>query len=859
MGTVIQTFGRHFVNNINFYMSDKPYKTVSDSSYNFNITGVSPFSICGTPDNELMKYASCERTNMRVKTDVLKNLDELIQNAHADYFVIDNTCALIGLWKINGQLYSLMGGEKTDFMDDFFNNNPEIKNNYIKPFVTGFTDEFRKQYDLFIETIMRYYDSDHIILVNSHEPQFCIDKENIRLVIHSSSINHRRLLRELDEYFALKTNCAVINTAESFFPLPDWSFGARFNFALEGEIISVCETEPEFRKRINSTDIQNPRKRIRKDRLTVILRDEIVNLKQYWGDNYRTIADYIAELKEVQPDFSLIISYFRYIDYTFDDIVALFWLYEKTQDKTPFKDIGLEILQNKNGDAYLYTKELFDKNKKLLSEYEYCMIEKVPEISFKDQIVMRFSDRVYLKITSGGDFEMIKLPPCKSWNWDYKKFIENGSTCGIDEIEDALSSCALYFERARTNDLSPLKLRFDNINEFSDTFYYIEYTEILNNENYCITLPESIEPKNYKPKVDLTFLFDKKTRIILFSNGFGDQIQYYGYSKIISKEYSNYELYFYDLIFDYNYAFNGIEIQNFAGKEIIESEKRRFFRNIFSKKMRLQYKKKIFENDYGLRDSPVVLYLLGLIETFIIYDRFTFNVIGQRTKKPSASGIPIPPCRFMVWDNIRILPYQITIDEVSVIFITSFVSTMSYKVEYKKFWEDICNFPMITDEKNLEIKEKMLSTDAYVLHVRRGDYVRLNWQKDNDFFRKRIEMAFLIQEYTKKHLFVFSDDINWVCENAENISINLFGENVTYVNHNHHYDSFRDIQLMTYGKVIIPSGNSAFSGVAATVSKRVEYIFGGRIITDNPIFKDKLFIKRKKLPDGTPTCEFTAE
>jgi len=165
----------------------------------------------------------------------------------------------------------------------------------------------------------------------------------------------------------------------------------------------------------------------------------------------------------------------------------------------------------------------------------------------------------------------------------------------------------------------------------------------------------------------------------------------------------------------------------------------------------------------------------------------------------------------------------------------------------------MCNFPTITDEKNLEIEKKMLSTDAIILHVRRGDFVYVSRQEDVSYFRKYIERAFSIQEYTKKHLFVFSDDINWIRENAEKMLINLFGENVTYVNHNHHYDSFRDMQLMSYGKVIIPSGTSGFSNLAALVSKRVEYIFGGMYIPHG-----KTFLKRKEKPDGTP-CEITAE
>jgi len=493
LGTVLQTFGRSYVNLLDFCMTDKPYKTAKDNSNNFNITGISPFSICGKPDGELLKYASCERTNMRVKTDIMKNFEELIQKAYADYFVLDNTCALIGLWKINGQLYSLMGSEKTDFIDDFFNNNPEIKNNYIKPVIIGFSEELRKQYDLFIEAIMRYYDSSHILLVTSHWSSFYSDGKNIRF--GGISNNYHSFLKEIDEYFALKTNCVVINVTEEFFPinnvLHDIKYDEKLKIALEEEIISVCETDPEFRNhKLNN---------IRKSKYSLLSKIKFTELHKHCRNNNCTIADYIAELKNAKPDFLLILKYFRHIDYSFDDIVALFWLHGKVQDKNPFKKIALEILKDEDGVAYLYTKKLFGKNKKLLSEYKYCMIEKVSEIPFGGQIVISFSERLYLKITSSGDLKKINFSPCKSWDWDYKKFIENGSVCDIEEIEDVLSSCALYFERARKNDFSPLKLRFNSINDFIDTLYYIDYAEILSNENYCIVLPESNEPKNYLP------------------------------------------------------------------------------------------------------------------------------------------------------------------------------------------------------------------------------------------------------------------------------------------------------------------------------------------------------------------------
>lgn len=75
------------------------------------------------------------------------------------------------------------------------------------------------------------------------------------------------------------------------------------------------------------------------------------------------------------------------------------------------------------------------------------------------------------------------------------------------------------------------------------------------------------------------------------------------------------------------------------------------------------------------------------------------------------------------------------------------------------------------DEKNQSILDKIFSTNSVSIHVRRGDYVTLEfinkvhgtcsveyYQKGIDFICKRVE---------NPHFFLFSDDINWVIENLE--------------------------------------------------------------------------------------------
>ena len=153
-GVVIQAFGRFFAGIIDMNLEEY-YKVHMDFAEEpFLIKEVSPFSIVGNPDMAMQKYAQCERTNTRVKADIRKNFDEICRKAHCDYLVIDNSSALMELFQIGDNFYSIVNDEKTDFIDKFYNKNEQSKKNLIQPLEEGFSQRLMAQYDLFIKTIL---------------------------------------------------------------------------------------------------------------------------------------------------------------------------------------------------------------------------------------------------------------------------------------------------------------------------------------------------------------------------------------------------------------------------------------------------------------------------------------------------------------------------------------------------------------------------------------------------------------------------------------------------------------------------------------------------------------------------------
>lgn len=130
-------------------------------------------------------------------------------------------------------------------------------------------------------------------------------------------------------------------------------------------------------------------------------------------------------------------------------------------------------------------------------------------------------------------------------------------------------------------------------------------------------------------------------------------------------------------------------------------------------------------------------------------------------------------------------------------------------------------FPKIIDERNLAYLDQILCSDSVSIHIRRGDYITLNvaWTPEHYLFLVKKFIETLSDQW---HLFVFSDDISWCKEHAEEMGFQQFKE-VTYVEGNTHGENYRDLQLMTMCKAMIMS-NSAFCYLAALLNTHRKYV-----------------------------------
>lgn len=128
-------------------------------------------------------------------------------------------------------------------------------------------------------------------------------------------------------------------------------------------------------------------------------------------------------------------------------------------------------------------------------------------------------------------------------------------------------------------------------------------------------------------------------------------------------------------------------------------------------------------------------------------------------------------------------------------------------------------FPEIPEEDrdNFEALNHIKESESISIHVRRGDYLKLNNLNvcDREYYERAVKKMFkeLENKNTRKEnikFFIFSDDINW-CKNNLNF---LKSQNVYYVDWNKDKDSYKDMQLMNECKHnIIPNSTFSWWGV----------------------------------------------
>ena len=121
-----------------------------------------------------------------------------------------------------------------------------------------------------------------------------------------------------------------------------------------------------------------------------------------------------------------------------------------------------------------------------------------------------------------------------------------------------------------------------------------------------------------------------------------------------------------------------------------------------------------------------------------------------------------------------------------------------YFREIKEELKKVFSFPDFTDDNNQNYSKQMLQEESVILHVRRSDHMYDNgYLFENQYYSKAVSH---IKKTVKDPVFyIFSDEPQWCEENKEELGLNT-EDKIIIVNWNKQEESFRDMQLMTYGK-----------------------------------------------------------
>ncbi|MDE7478520.1 MAG: alpha-1,2-fucosyltransferase [Lachnospiraceae bacterium] len=144
--------------------------------------------------------------------------------------------------------------------------------------------------------------------------------------------------------------------------------------------------------------------------------------------------------------------------------------------------------------------------------------------------------------------------------------------------------------------------------------------------------------------------------------------------------------------------------------------------------------------------------------------------------------------------------------------------------KYKEIFLKEFTFPQLQDDYNKRLMNDIMERDSLSIHIRRGDFVQLNWNLSIQQYREGVNAW--INDLGKGNewdLYVFSDDINWCKANREELGLDAF-RSVCFVEGNMGGKNYIDLQLMSQCKGMI-CYNSSFSYLAALLNTRkVAYI-----------------------------------
>lgn len=821
-----------------------------------SIIGCSPLAMVGKTDPNYDKHRDFDKTDNILTQNYLllnirKNLNNFLSHNSEDFcdnitirplglevsyhnlsdcIVVMNSSMLLNIYYKSGVVYSDMSFLKIKFTE-------EIKNdksfNLLKfPYSEDFGWKF--YYDKFIDAILNEYDNKKIVLIASNVSQWYMDGDEIGN-FDLTSCETRKFLHEVDMYFAEKTNCEVIYEHFNHIPpmlnantlMKNVLMSQRTVELISKEINEIvrkegCTKNDGLQRHFDSdtanmlidklssrilSDHQADLDIIENKRLSV---DKIKKLKlqennEFFGnlvklekflskDKAYTLSSYVIELNNSAetPDIELVELYTKYFKLDINDIIAIYRLFVLFGGISDLKGTVKNIINNPDALPILSAEKFKKDNLNYLKNYPFIPEKYKETISENKEVYIPLENNNLLVLCPDSDTPISKIKFNEESTVDFWNIINNNYSCTISCVNALTYSYDYYVEKARKGDGDkPTYLTFTEESQYFKSLSCIDYRELLENERFVFKIAgKQVRLNgNYTPVTDLTELFDPDLVTVRVQAGLNDQIAYYVMGQMIQNHTGR------KVIYDNHcYGFNGLEVTKFAKKPM------RLLEDLISKRLNESNNK--FIN---------IFYKINKGYSYFIYpDLFDYYKLGIR--------IFIGNNYKKVLENN--LPY-------------TYMHVLIHCQRWKLAGVD-CNvrdyieFPPLEEAELIEIQNQMLNCDSVVIHVRRGDYIKVLKDRGEmpnyKYYVEAIQKIMALPYYPNKKYFVFSDDIPWCETHKSELGLDsIESSKLFFVKGNKYDKSFRDMQLMSNGKIMI-GGNSGFFDFAVLYSKTCEIV-----------------------------------
>lgn len=152
---------------------------------------------------------------------------------------------------------------------------------------------------------------------------------------------------------------------------------------------------------------------------------------------------------------------------------------------------------------------------------------------------------------------------------------------------------------------------------------------------------------------------------------------------------------------------------------------------------------------------------------------------------------------------------------------------MSHKEMFYKELE----LPPLTSPSDCETLEMIQNSISISVHIRRGGYAVAGQTTPKEYFRNSLKKVCAdtrkkyMHSKKKPHIFVFSDEIDWCKEHAQEYGLTNLPFPVTYCQANRTLaDNHCDLQLMSHCDIMILELNSVYSYMAALLNPKQDKI-----------------------------------